>query len=88
MFEWDEDKRLLNLKKHHLDFIDARLFFDGRNTITAQSNYLNELRYLTIAIFDGKYHTVVWTWRDKKRRIISFRRSQNGEERAYRHIHG
>ncbi|MEI7825057.1 MAG: BrnT family toxin [Chlorobiaceae bacterium] len=33
MFEWDEDKRLLNLKKHHLDFIDARLFFDGRNTI-------------------------------------------------------
>ncbi|MEI7825058.1 MAG: hypothetical protein WCI01_07145 [Chlorobiaceae bacterium] len=39
-------------------------------------------------MFDGKYHTVVWTWRDKKRRITSFRRSRNGEERAYRHIHG
>ena len=25
MLEWDEEKRLLNLEKHGLDFIDSRL---------------------------------------------------------------
>jgi uncharacterized DUF497 family protein len=28
MFEWDEDKRLLNLEKHGLDFIDVQVLFD------------------------------------------------------------
>ncbi len=65
MFEWDEDKRLLNLEKHGLDFIDAQLLFDVRMTITAQSDYPVEARFLTIAIFDGKFHTVVWTWREE-----------------------
>jgi hypothetical protein len=37
----------------------------GRKTITAQSDYPVEARFLTIAIFDGKFHTVVWTWRGK-----------------------
>ncbi len=29
-FEWDEDKRQANLRKHGLDLIDARALFDGR----------------------------------------------------------
>ena len=88
MFEWDEDKRLLNLEKHGLDFIDAQLLFDGRKTITAPSDYPVEARFFTIAIFNGKFHTVVWTWREETRRIISFRRARHGEERAYRQVHG
>ncbi len=88
MFEWDEGKRLLNLGKHNLDFIDARLLFDGRKAFTALSDYTVEARYLTIAIFDGKFHTVIWTWREKKRRIISFRRARHGEEREYRLVYG
>ncbi len=88
MFEWDEDKRLLNLEKHKLDFIDSRLLFDGRKTITAQSVYPVEARYVTTAIIEGKFYTVVWTWREETRRIISFRRARHGEERAYRQAHG
>ncbi|MGB7510523.1 MAG: BrnT family toxin [Pelodictyon phaeoclathratiforme] len=88
MFEWDEEKRLVNLEKHGLDFIDAQLLFDGRKTITAQSDYPVEARFLTIAIFDGRFHTVVWTWRGGTRRLISFRRARHGEERAYRQVHG
>jgi uncharacterized DUF497 family protein len=34
MFEWDEDKHQQNLSKHKLDFVAARLVFDGRATIT------------------------------------------------------
>ncbi len=88
MFEWDEGKRLVNLAKHRLDFADARLMFDGRPTLTAASAYPFEARFLTVAMINGKIFTVVWTWRGEARRIISFRRSRNGEERTYRQAHG
>jgi len=88
MFEWDETKRRINLEKHKLDFVAAWLLFDGRATITARSDYPIEARYVTTAIIDGKFYTVVWTWREDARRIISFRRARNVEERAYRQIYG
>lgn len=88
MFEWDENKRLINLEKHNLDFLDARLFFDGRAIITSVSNYPIEVRHITTAIIDDEFCTVVWTWRDNVRRIISFRRARDGEKRAYSQIHG
>lgn len=88
MFEWDENKRLTNLAKHKLDFLDARLFFDGRATLTSEANHPIEPRYLTTAIIHEVFYTVVWTWRGDIRRIISFRRARNGEERAYCQIHG
>jgi uncharacterized DUF497 family protein len=88
MFGWDEDKRLKNLAKHRVDFVDARLLFDGRATVTAASAHSSEARYVTTALIYGKSYTVVWTWRDEARRIISFRRARHGEERAYRQAHG
>ena len=88
MFEWDEAKRRANLAKHKLDFVDARLLFDGRATITAKSDHPFEAQFVTTAMIDGKFYTIVWTWRDDSRRIISLRRARNGEERAYRQAHG
>ena len=88
MFEWDEDKRLTNLAKHGLDFVAVWLVFDGRATITAPSVRSVEARYVTTALIGGKFYTVIWTWRDEARRIISFRRARHGEERAYRQSHG
>lgn len=88
MFEWDENKRLANLAKHRLDFLAVPLVFDGRAFITTKSSYPIETRYITTAIVNEKFYTVVWTWRDDIKRIISFRRARNGEERAYCQIHG
>jgi len=88
MFEWDEDKRLKNLAKHKLDFMDARALFDGRASLTAPSSYDLEPRQLTIGVLDGAYYSVIWTWRDGNRRLISFRRARDGEKRAYRQIYG
>lgn len=88
VFEWDENKRLRNLEKHNLDFVAARLLFDGRPTVTAQSDNPHETRYVTTAKIDGKFYTVVWTWRVDARRIISFRRARHDEERAYHQIYG
>ncbi len=88
MFEWDEGKRLRNLAKHKLDFLAARSIFDGRASITAPSVHPFEARLITTAMIGGKFYTVVWTWRDESRRVISFRRARYDEERAYRQIHG
>jgi uncharacterized protein len=88
MFEWDEGKRQKNLDGRGLDFVDAVSVFDGRPAITARSNYPFEERPVSTAILnDGKFYTLVWTWRGEARRIISFRRARNGEEKAYRQIY-
>jgi uncharacterized DUF497 family protein len=88
MFEWDEVKRQKNLEKHHLDFRDAPLIFDGRPAVHVPSHKNDEERFASVAVIDGKYYTVIWTWRDDGRRIISFRRARHGEERAHRQIYG
>ena len=88
MFEWDEQKRQKNLDGRSLDFLDAFSIFDGRSVMTGRSNYPFEERQVSTAILDdGKFYTLVWTWRGEARRIISFRRARNGEEKAYRQIY-
>jgi len=88
MFEWDPSKRLWNLRERHLDFLDARRMFDGRPIIHVPSWRNDEDRVVSVAEIEGKIYTVVWTWRSANRRIISFRRARDGEERAYRQAHG
>ena len=46
-FEWDEDKRLANLRKHGLDFVDAEALFDGRLIYTHPSPRFEEQRFVT-----------------------------------------
>ncbi len=87
MFEWDETKRLWTLAERGLDFIDAVKVFDGRPALHFPATYEEEERFLTVALIDAKFHTVVWMWRDGNRRIISFRRARDGEEKRYRAIH-
>ena len=88
IFEWDETKRRTNVLKHGLDLADAALVFDGRHKLTVTARAGAEERYLSIAIVRGSCRTVVWTWRDDCIRLISFRRSRDEEEDAYRARHG
>ena len=87
-FEWDEAKRLINLVKHHLDFRDAPIVFDGRSAVPVPATRIDEARFVSIAPIGGKFYTVVWTWRGNSRRIISFRRARHGGEGAYHKIYG
>ncbi len=87
-FEWDETKRQSNLAKHGIDFRIARRLFDGRPVVTLRSPYPDEERYLTTGISEDVIITVIWTRRDTAIRIISARRARNGEQRAYRSLHG
>ncbi|TNC44242.1 BrnT family toxin [Rubellimicrobium rubrum] len=84
MFEWDEAKRERTLSERGLDFADARALFDGRPVLHVPARTETEARTLTVGqLGDGKFYTVVWTWRGEVRRIISFRRARDEEERRY-----
>jgi uncharacterized DUF497 family protein len=63
MLEWDEAKRLKNIKRRSLDFEDDDLMFDGRPVTTAASRRNNEGRFVSTAEISGKLYTVVWMWR-------------------------
>ncbi len=86
-FEWDEAKRESNVAKHGIDFIRAKLVFDGRLEVTRRSAYLVEERFISIGIVEGHFITVVWTKREENIRLISARRARNEEKREYRSIH-
>ena len=87
-FEWDEAKRFSNLTRHGIDFRAVRRLFDGRPVLTNKSSYADEQRWLTTGILGERFVTVVWTWRGDTIRMISARRARDGEQRAYRALHG
>ena len=87
-FEWDEEKRQKILAERSLDFADAFQFFDGRPVTHQPTPRGDEDRWKSLALFDGKFFTVVWMWRGAIIWVISMRRSHEQEERKYRAIYG
>jgi uncharacterized protein len=82
---FDPEKRSRTIEDRGLDFIDAAALFDGRPMLTVPSNRNDEDRYKSIAMGDdGKFYSVIWTWRQYDLWIISFRRAHNDEARKYR----
>jgi uncharacterized protein len=79
---YDQDKRVLNLEKHGLDFEDcARVFAGPTYGIEDNRRDYGELRVRTAGLLEGRMVMVVWTPRDGMRRIISMRYA-NGREKA------
>lgn len=88
LFEWDERKRISNLQKHGLDFIDVASVFEAPH-IEAPSAYLGkEQRFLVTGTIDGRYVTIIYTIRRKAIRIISFRRARREERQKYQELYG
>jgi uncharacterized DUF497 family protein len=81
-FEWDEGKRLANIKKHNLDFENAALVFADIH-YTGYSPRPGEDRWLTVGKIKNDIVTVVWTKRGDKIRIISVRKARDEEKRRY-----
>lgn len=86
-FEWDERKRLSNLEKHGLDFIDASAVFENPH-IMVPSAYGGEERFLAIGILEGRFVTVVYAMRSETIRVISFRRARHEERQKYQELYG
>lgn len=49
VFEWDEEKRLLNLERHGIDLERAGQLFDGRPVITRATPRVGEDCWMTTA---------------------------------------
>lgn len=82
-FEWDEKKRLLNLEKHGIDFVDAVDIFEDLSRIEKESLRGHELRYETIGTVNDVVIFVVYTYRESIIRLISARRASKNEREAY-----
>lgn len=83
-FEWDEAKRLTNIDKHGIDFIDVPEVFDG-DTVTVEDNRYSytEQRFVTFGLLQGRVIAVVHTDRGESVRIISARKATKYEQRNY-----
>ena len=83
-FEWDENKRRLNLQRHGIDFVDVPPIFEG-DTLTIEDTRQDygETRYITLGLL--RTHVIVIVHADRKDaiRIISARKSTNYEAKTY-----
>jgi uncharacterized protein len=83
-FEWDEDKRLANIKNHGIDFIDVSEVFDGDVFTVEDDRYsYGEQRFVTFGLLRGSVVAVVNTERGEFIRIISVRKATKNEYRTY-----
>ena len=83
-FEWDETKRLANLRKHGIDFIDIPVVFEG-DIVTVEDDRFNygEQRFVTFGLLQGRTVAIVHTEREESTRIISARKATKYEQQTY-----
>ena len=84
VFEWDEVKRLKNIKEHNIDFIRAKeIWINPVLEILSPQTQHGEERFLAIGQIEDVVITVIYTWRGKNRRLISARKARKNEKRYY-----
>jgi len=81
-FEWDEEKRRTNLRKHGIDFADAARVLDGP-TVIRRSDRHGEVRYQVIGVVEGREVALACSLESERCRIISARRARRDERRKY-----
>lgn len=82
--EWDENKRLSNIKKHGIDFEYAALIFFNLyvSKFDDREDY-GELREISLGMIDGIVIAVTHTEREGSIRIISARKGDRKEHDYY-----
>lgn len=83
-FEWDEAKREQNLRHHAVDFLDLLPLFEAvvLESVDDRRDY-GETRIKCLGEIGGRLYVVIYTWRGESRRIISARKANVREQRAY-----
>ena len=83
-FEWDEEKNIINKKKHNISFETAAHVFDDPECIEMYDfeHSTNEDRYIALGVVGGVLF-VVYTERKEAIRLISARLATNADRRLY-----
>ncbi len=84
MFEFDEKKSRSNKTKHGIDFETALQLWDDPNRLEIPARWVDETRFILIAMLDNKCWSAVITKRKNAIRIISVRKSRNDEKEIYK----
>ncbi len=82
-FEYDELKSKINIDKHSIDFKEAQRIWEDEMMLEVFLNFPNEDRYMCIGKIDNKHWSAIMTYREKRVRIISVRRSRKKEIEQY-----
>ena len=69
--------------KHGIDFTTAMKLWDDPNRLEIPAQWVNESRFLLIAVLEEEYWSAVFTKREDKIRIISVRKSRRNEKEIY-----
>ncbi len=82
-FEFDPNKSKSNKDKHGIDFEEAKALWEDPSLLEIEARVTGESRFLVIGKIAGKHWSAVVTYRGKKVRIISARRSRKEEVELY-----
>jgi uncharacterized protein len=84
---YDPDKRDWTLTRRGLDFEWCSTVFDDVHlTVEDTRDDYGEPRFISIGQWDKRMVIVVWTPRSGSRRIISMRKANDREQKAYAHL--
>ena len=83
-FEWDENKRRANIRRHGIDFLDAALAFaaDTIEWIDDREDY-GEERMIALGLSGLIVLRITYTLRGDTIRIISAQRASRHDEKSY-----
>jgi uncharacterized DUF497 family protein len=83
-FTWDESKRQSNLKKHGLDFANARAVFAGHTFTRPDTRFAyDERRFSTVGLLGVEVVVIAHTETEDTIRVISMRKAERHERENY-----
>ena len=83
IFEFNEVKSDLSLRKHGINYQTATRFWEDFHLLEIRARSEDEPRFLVIGRLDGKHWSAVITYRNQRIRLISARRSRKLEMELY-----
>lgn len=82
-FEFDPQKSELNKTKHGIDFEEAQELWRDDRAKESLLDSSTETRFMLVGTIGSKHWSAIYTYRNGQVRIISVRRSRQGEINDY-----
>lgn len=84
-YTYDPAKKTANLKKHGLNFGDARQVIESGQAVTFEDRRFDygESRFLTLGLLDGVVVVIVTAETEDEIRIVSMRKAERNEQEIY-----
>lgn len=83
-FEWDEQKRIINIQRHGIDFRDAIDVFAGEIVTVEDARFdYGEQRFVSLGLLKERLIVIVHTETEDVIRFISARKATKYEQKRY-----